>query len=49
MFKNLYDKKKVLITGNSGFKGSLLKTWLMKLGADVIGVSKDIPTYSIYV
>lgn len=44
MFRNVYNKKKVLITGNTGFKGSWLATWLMKLGADVVGLSKDIPT-----
>lgn len=44
MFGNIYKNKKVLITGNTGFKGSWLSTWLIKLGADVYGVSKDIPT-----
>lgn len=44
MFKNFYHKKKVLITGNTGFKGSWLTTWLMKLGANVVGISIDIPT-----
>ena len=39
MFENIYYKKKVLITGNTGFKGS----WL-NLGANVYGISKDIPT-----
>jgi CDP-glucose 4,6-dehydratase len=44
MFKNIYNNKKVLITGNTGFKGSWLTTWLIQLGANVIGISKDIPT-----
>jgi CDP-glucose 4,6-dehydratase len=44
MFENVYAGKKVLITGNTGFKGSWLSIWLTKLGADVYGVSKDIPT-----
>ena len=43
-FNNCYNGKKVLVTGHTGFKGSWLTTWLLKLGADVIGVSKDIPT-----
>lgn len=43
-FGNLYKGKKVLITGNTGFKGSWLTLWLLKLGADVVGYSKDIPT-----
>lgn len=43
-FKNIYKGKKVLITGNTGFKGSWLSAWLLSLGADVYGFSKDIPT-----
>ncbi len=44
MFKEIYKKKKILITGNSGFKGSWLSIWLIKLGANIVGISKDIPT-----
>ena len=44
MFKQIFKDKKVLITGNTGFKGSWLSVWLLKLGARVIGISKDIPT-----
>ncbi len=44
MFGNIYRDKKVLITGHTGFKGSWLTVWLLKLGAKVIGLSKDIPT-----
>jgi CDP-glucose 4,6-dehydratase len=44
MFKNSFKDKKVLITGNTGFKGSWLSTWLIGLGAKVYGLSKDIPT-----
>lgn len=44
MFNNDYYGKKVLITGHTGFKGSWLTCWLLKLGADVVGVSKDVPT-----
>ena len=44
MFNNVFKGKKVLITGNTGFKGSWLTVWLLKLGADVYGISKDIPT-----
>jgi CDP-glucose 4,6-dehydratase len=39
-----YSNKKVLITGNTGFKGSWLSLWLLELGAKVYGYSKDIPT-----
>ena len=48
MFKNKLSKnfkgKKVLITGHTGFKGSWLSLWFENLGAEVLGVSKDIPT-----
>ena len=44
MFNNIYKGKKVLITGNTGFKGSWLTIWLLKLGANVYGISKNIPT-----
>jgi len=45
MFANIYKNKKVLVTGHTGFKGSWLTTWLLDLGANVIGASKDIPTH----
>ena len=44
MFNNVFSGKKILITGNTGFKGSWLTLWLHSLGAKVVGVSKDIPT-----
>ncbi len=44
MFNNIYKDKKVLVTGHTGFKGSWLTTWLVELGANVVGISKDIPT-----
>ena len=44
MFRDIYKNKKVLITGNTGFKGSWLTIWLLKLGAKVYGLAKDIPT-----
>ena len=44
MFDNIYKDKKVLVTGNSGFKGSWLTLWLLKLGAKVSGVSLDAPS-----
>ena len=39
LFGNIYNGKKVLVTGHTGFKGSWLTLWLKNLGADVIGVS----------
>lgn len=44
MFSNVYSGKKVLVTGHTGFKGSWLSQWLLKLGANVVGYSKDVPT-----
>jgi len=44
VFGSIYNGKKVLVTGNTGFKGSWLSIWLLRLGADVYGISKDIPT-----
>ena len=39
--KNFYKNKKVLITGNTGFKGSWLTVILNKLGAEIIGYSNS--------
>lgn len=39
MFKEYYYKKKVFITGHTGFKGSWLSIWLNSLGSDVYGYS----------
>lgn len=44
MFSNVYEGKTVFITGHTGFKGSWLSTWLLKLGARVVGFSIDVPT-----
>jgi len=44
VFDNLYNGKRVLVTGHTGFKGSWLSTWLLSLGASVTGYSLDIPT-----
>lgn len=38
-FDNIYYRKKVLVTGHTGFKGAWLCLWLKELGADVIGYS----------
>ncbi len=37
MFHNIYQGKKVFVTGHTGFKGSWLTLWLTKLGARVCG------------
>tara|TARA_Y100000996_G_scaffold415102_1_gene408228 strand:+ start:1142 stop:2242 length:1101 start_codon:yes stop_codon:yes gene_type:complete len=44
MFQDTYKSKKVLITGNTGFKGSWLSIWLSKLNAEVYGFSLDKPS-----
>tara|TARA_B100001057_G_scaffold67099_1_gene60788 strand:+ start:363 stop:1436 length:1074 start_codon:yes stop_codon:yes gene_type:complete len=43
-YKKIFNKKKVLITGHTGFKGSWLALWMHYLGANVMGISKNIPT-----
>lgn len=37
----IYKNKKVLVTGHTGFKGSWLTSWLLKLGAKVTGYALD--------
>ena len=37
LFSNTYKGKKVLVTGDTGFKGSWMCIWLKELGADVYG------------
>ena len=43
-FGGIFNGKRVLVLGHTGFKGSWLAVWLNKLGADVFGASVDIPT-----
>lgn len=45
MFQNIYQGKTVLVTGHTGFKGSWLSLWLTTLGAKVVGMSLDIPSF----
>jgi len=40
----IFNGAKVLITGHTGFKGSWLSAWMTHLGADVSGISIDIPS-----
>ena len=39
MFGDVYNGKRVLVTGHSGFKGSWLAMWLRRLGAEVCGIA----------
>ncbi len=41
---NIFSDKKILITGHTGFKGSWLSLWLSQLGANIYGISLNIPT-----
>ena len=43
-YNNIYNGKRVLVTGHTGFKGGWLSLWLKELGAEVIGYSLDPPT-----
>ena len=44
LFGGIYSGKKIVITGNTGFKGSWMAYWLTRMGASVHGFSKNIPT-----
>jgi len=44
LFGGVYKDKTVFITGHTGFKGSWLAYWLLKMGANVIGYSLEPPT-----
>lgn len=40
----VFSGQTVLVTGHTGFKGSWLVAWLLRLGARVVGLSVDVPT-----
>jgi len=44
IFVKTFKGRRVLITGDTGFKGSWLSIWLTKLGATVYGLADSIPT-----
>jgi CDP-glucose 4,6-dehydratase len=43
-FESTFRGKTVLVTGHTGFKGSWLTAWLIRLGANVVGASIDVPS-----
>ena len=44
MFAGVYQGRRVLVTGHTGFKGSWLCAWLLELGAQVAGFAVNVPT-----
>ncbi len=44
LYKKTYKGKKIIITGHTGFKGSWLTLWLKILGANILGISSNVPT-----
>jgi len=42
--KNFFNKKTIIVTGHTGFKGSWLALWLKILGAKVVGISINVPS-----
>ena len=43
MFDNIYSNRRVLVTGDTGFKGSYLALWLQYMGAEVLGAALPMP------
>jgi CDP-glucose 4,6-dehydratase len=41
---SFWRRRRVLITGHTGFKGSWLSLWLATLGAEVVGLSNGVPS-----
>jgi CDP-glucose 4,6-dehydratase len=44
IFSGIFHGKKVLITGDTGFKGSWMSLWMKALGAEVYGYSLPVKT-----
>jgi len=43
-YLSVFNGKRVLVTGHTGFKGSWLASWLIELGANVTGIALDPPS-----
>ncbi len=41
---DFWKRRRVLVTGHTGFKGAWLSLWLQSLGADVTGLARSVPT-----
>lgn len=48
MFRDIYQDRKILVTGHTGFKGSWLVTMLEMLGSTVLGVSLPEQNNSLF-
>jgi CDP-glucose 4,6-dehydratase len=44
LFAGAFKRRRVFVTGHTGFKGSWLTEWLLELGAEVTGYALDPPT-----
>ncbi len=42
--RDFWMRRRVLVTGHTGFKGAWLSLWLQSLGARVSGLAKGVPT-----
>jgi CDP-glucose 4,6-dehydratase len=42
--RDFWTRRRVLVTGHTGFKGAWLSLWLQSLGADVTGLARGVPT-----
>jgi len=42
--EKIFDDRRIVITGHTGFKGSWLSLWLHQLGAKIVGLSLDVRT-----
>jgi CDP-glucose 4,6-dehydratase len=41
---DFWRRRRVLVTGHTGFKGAWLSLWLQALGAEVTGLARGVPT-----
>ena len=46
---DFWKRRRVLVTGHTGFKGAWLSLWLQSLGADVTGLARGVPTQPVAV
>lgn len=44
IFQGIFKKRRVLVTGHTGFKGAWLAIWLKELGSEVVGYALEPPS-----